>query len=285
MFLKFDKFNEREPFYFDYKEISTKPEDKKANTENHFHNFFEIYLIESGECQYFIDNKVYEIVKGDIVLIPEGIIHNTKYKDNNYSRMLINCSYKYIPSAFNLYQKNAYVYRNNAAWKEIYYIFKKVLEEYKKKEVYSDEILQNYTEILFFHILRNKNYYINNLSSNPLIEDSIKYIQENYSSDITLKNVAKHFSVSPEHLSREFKKVTSFGFCKYLTLFRLKKAQSILKSSEKTMVADVASRCGFNDSNYFSLKFKEMYGISPKQMQLSHKAGTSLLPLNRKHKF
>ena len=39
----------------------------------HYHNLFEIYYMKEGNCSYFIDNKVYEITSGDIVLIPDGV--------------------------------------------------------------------------------------------------------------------------------------------------------------------------------------------------------------------
>lgn len=267
--LKFNKFNEKEPFYFDYKHVSN--EQDEIIMEQHFHNFYEIYLIESGACEYFIDNKVYKVERGDIVLIPEGVIHNTKYKNGNYSRMLINCSYKYIPSQFNLYPKSDYIYRNSKVWDEIYNIFKKIMKEYHDKNSFAEEILESYAQILFLLILRNKNNYTNNCTNNQLIGDAIKYIQENYSNDLTLKEISTQFCVSSEHFSREFKKVTSFGFSKYLNLLRLKKAQGLLKNSEKTKISDIAHQCGFYDSNYFSIKFKEMYGISPKASQLSYK--------------
>ncbi len=129
--MKSNKFSERVSFFFDYKEAS---DDKdEIIMEKHFHNLFEIYLIETGECRYFIDNKIYNIKRGDIVLIPQGVIHNTGYKNGNYSRMLINCSQKYIPASFNLYPKNGYIYRNPEVWDEIYSCFEKIMWEYKKR--------------------------------------------------------------------------------------------------------------------------------------------------------
>ena len=79
--------------------------------------------------------------------------------------------------------------------------------------------------------------------------------------------MAEMFSVCPEHFSREFKKETGFGFCEYLNLLRLKKAEQLLKQNDKIRVSEVSEMVGFNDSNYFSLKFKKMYGTSPKNIR------------------
>ena len=75
--------------------------------------------------------------------------------------------------------------------------------------------------------------------------------------------MAKRFSVSREHFSRRFKKETGFGFCDYVNLLRMKKAETLLKQMDNISVAKVAAQCGFSDSNYFSVKFKKMYNISP----------------------
>ena len=84
---------------------------------------------------------------------------------------------------------------------------------------------------------------------------------------LTLSGLAKRFSVSFEHFSRMFKKETGLGFSKYLNSLRLQYAEQLLKSSEKYSITEVAQICGFDDSNYFSKKFKEVYGISPKKLQ------------------
>ena len=80
---------------------------------------------------------------------------------------------------------------------------------------------------------------------------------------VTLHDVAEHCFVSREHLSRIFKKETGFGFNEYLNIYRLKKANAILTENPKSKVSQVAVRCGFGDSNYFSKQYKKLYGVAP----------------------
>ena len=63
----------------------------------HYHGLYELYFLEDGNCTYIIDDKVYNVQSGDIVIIPDGIIHHTKYDNRNHSRILINCVERYIP--------------------------------------------------------------------------------------------------------------------------------------------------------------------------------------------
>ena len=84
---------------------------------------------------------------------------------------------------------------------------------------------------------------------------------------MTLDDVAAACYISKEHLSRTFKRETGFGFSEYLNLYRLKKADALLRDRPELRVVDVAMRCGYNDSNYFSKVYKKMFGVSPKQAQ------------------
>ena len=98
-----------------------------------------------------------------------------------------------------------------------------------------------------------------------MIEDVVGYIKENFSSEVTLLEVAKKYFVSAEHLSRTFRRQTGFGFNEFLTLVRLQHAEYMLKNRDGRSISEIAYSCGFNDSNYFSDKFKRSYGKSPLQ--------------------
>ena len=81
--------------------------------------------------------------------------------------------------------------------------------------------------------------------------------------DIKLSAIAKDIGKSMEHLCRSFKEQTGFGFSEYLTLYRLQRAEYILMNEPGRAICEIAYSCGFNDSNYFSYRFKEQYGVSP----------------------
>jgi transcriptional regulator GlxA family with amidase domain len=104
-------------------------------------------------------------------------------------------------------------------------------------------------------------------SESPIVEKAVAEIRRQYSKAVTLEAVAAACFVSKEHLSRTFKKETGFGFSEYLNLYRLKRADMLLRERRDMRVVDVAMQCGFNDSNYFSKVYKKMFGVSPKQAQ------------------
>lgn len=234
----------------------------------HYHSLYEIYFLEEGNCTYIIDDKVYNVQAGDIVIIPDSVIHHTKYDNIKHSRILVNCTGRYIPTSIqtNISTGN-YLFRNPFVADEIRKLLDKIETEYNLGDSFSDEIISCHTHSLFYLLMRNTGSCIDITDGNKVIERAVAYIKENFASDITLSSLAKMFSVSPEHFSRLFKKETGLGFSKYLNSLRLQYAEQLLKSSDEHNITRVAEKSGFEDSNYFSKKFKEAYGTSPKKVQ------------------
>lgn len=259
--MDFEKFSEDEKFVFSHFIGKTMP-----LPPHHYHNLFEIYFMEDGKCNYFIDNKSYEVLQGDVVLIPEGVLHKTTYDVENHARILINCSNAYIPKSVIPYiPKMMPLYRNPDISGEIYTLLKQIEEDYTNPDSFSADSIISRTNMLFLLLARHKNDCEKVISRNIHIEDIINYIRDNYDKPLRLSEISKKFGLSPEHISRTFKKETGFGFSEYVTLTRLKNAEVLLINERKTSISKIAFRCGFNDSNYFSVKFKNMYGVSPSE--------------------
>ena len=89
------------------------------------------------------------------------------------------------------------------------------------------------------------------------------YLTQNYSSQITLEQLARHFEISSANLSRLFRREFGVGFNRYLTTLRLESAMALLHSTTLP-VSEVALRCGFSDSSYFIRIFREHFGATPK---------------------
>ncbi|PJC88193.1 hypothetical protein CSW98_03475 [Vibrio sp. HA2012] len=72
---------------------------------------------------------------------------------------------------------------------------------------------------------------------------------------------SKSLYVSERSLQRKFKSLSGKTFTEQLNQTRLEKACELLLAGRK--ISDVAFDTGFNDASYFSLRFKNYYGISP----------------------
>lgn len=249
-------------FYFNKTENKT-----CSNSTQHFHSGFEVYYMKEGKCHYFINDTSFDIVSGDVILIPEGTLHGTSYGSKPCTRLLINFQSGFIaPEILSALCEIGYLYRNPASVPAINDHFSRIDYEYNRADSLSHAAIKSLVESLFMLMIRNRGTRIAQ-DRNSIVEATIKYIQANYNSTIRLAEVAKMLSVSEEHLSRVFKKEITFGFSEYVTLIRLQKAEHMLKNEPSRAITEVAYACGFNDSNYFSYKFKRAYGVTPSEVR------------------
>jgi AraC-like DNA-binding protein/ligand-binding sensor protein len=97
-----------------------------------------------------------------------------------------------------------------------------------------------------------------------LIRQSIYYIHQNYTENMTLETVAGHVHLSPSYFSSLFNKQTGLSFTSYVSRLRVERAKKLLKKTEMSLI-DIATALGFGSQSYFSSVFKKHVGESPKQ--------------------
>lgn len=94
-----------------------------------------------------------------------------------------------------------------------------------------------------------------------------KAIQDRLSdSNLTLKSLAQDLGFSPSYLSVLLKKELGVSFQEYMIQERMKMAKLLLLTTD-LKIYEIANEVGFEDMNYFSYRFKQMVGISPRQFK------------------
>lgn len=100
--------------------------------------------------------------------------------------------------------------------------------------------------------------------SNIIIDKAKKYICENYFKKITLECICNELFLSPNYFSYFFKKETGESYMEYLQKIRMEEGKKLLKTSNKK-VYEIAEKIGYNDYKYFTMQFKKIVGMSPKE--------------------
>ena len=94
------------------------------------------------------------------------------------------------------------------------------------------------------------------------------YVQENYQNQITRESVARNFGLTPNHVSRLFRREGNMQFRDYLTLVRIDRAKFMLKTY-KSPLKEIALNCGYLDLAYFCRVFKTMTQVTPTDYRLA----------------
>lgn len=244
--------------------------------QTHYHPDYEVYYLTEGRCRYFIHNKTYSLTAGDIVVIPPGLIHKVIYETPSHSRLLINCTEDYVPkTVLPVIERIAYFSQTPDTARQTASIYAKLREAVIHPDAFAQDTIRCCAMQLFLLMAKTASQSKPLATNSPFIEQAVAFIRVNYMDRFTLTDVAKYCAVSPEHLSRVFKKETGFGFNEYLNLYRLRKADALLKSGHVQSICQIATLCGFKDSNYFSGAYKKLFGIPPshvRKMQQTEKA-------------
>ena len=240
----------------------------------HHHLSFEIFYIISGEREYFIEDDFFKLREGDMVIVPENLLHRTDGK--SASRYLIYFSRPYLEkyltsqmiSSLAIHRPS--VFRPDEEQREqLKVLFNKIFSEYEKAPEDDPRLFGYLLQILLMLTNSNSAYAPSEYTDNR-IEEIIKYINESYASINNIDEIASRFYISKYYLCRLFNQNLGTSLITYLNTIKIRKACEML-CEEKYSITDTATKCGFNSPSYFCKVFKEERGISPSQYKKQHK--------------
>ncbi len=95
-----------------------------------------------------------------------------------------------------------------------------------------------------------------------------RFIEKNYASELSLKDIAAAFYFSPNYLCRLFKQGAGQTVLQYVNDYRMKKAQELLETTSMK-VGSVAQAVGYHSPSYFCQCFRDCIGVSPETYRRS----------------
>ena len=98
------------------------------------------------------------------------------------------------------------------------------------------------------------------------------YIENHYSEDISLNDLAEWFGLSPNYMSLVFKNIMDCNFKEYLSKIRCQKARELMEQNQNLKISEIAAMVGIQNVNTFIRVFKKDCGISPGQYLLKIKS-------------
>lgn len=132
-----------------------------------------------------------------------------------------------------------------------------------KEQTNTDQALSSFLSSLN-HFISQKNRVINRLECTKVstkkmlwnhLEQAKSFILENFSSQITLSDIAESAYLSPFHFQRSFKQAFGISPTQYLISLRMRKAKELYQHGEA--LSSIALQCGYEDKKYFIKTFKK----------------------------
>lgn len=168
------------------------------------------------------------------------------------------------------------------------FVVSSLLKELKKYDILqSDTKYLSYNDFYHFDLLyeyiRNcisqSNYgskAFENNNHSYAIKKCLDYINDHYTENIALTDLADHIEMSRSYLSFLFKKETGYSFSRYLMKKRVDTSKNLLTSTQEKIYL-VAEKVGFDNPYYFSKVFKEQTGFTCKEYREKQFINTNLV--------
>ncbi|MES9760525.1 AraC family transcriptional regulator [Priestia megaterium] len=125
----------------------------------------------------------------------------------------------------------------------------------------------------FLMILKRQSYFScndKNINYQTKVYPLLVWLEQHYMDSIGVDDMAKIINVSPQYLSRLFKKYFNISPYAYLRQLRISKAKRILIMKPSLTIAEVAKLVGYLDTSHFILNFREQENLTPLAFRKLH---------------
>ena len=260
----------QKPYYF-ITHLTT--ESPSSPNVLHCHDEYEILLYEEGDSSFIIEDKMYTLTPGDIIISRKHEMHRIMHgKPTVYRRFILMVD----PEFFQMHNCTEYEDRflRNPANTDNKISAKLVrssglydaFEKYKK---YSKNFTEDPNSPILTAILIEILYLIHKISrfstsdqTHWPIRSIIQYLNNSYTENITLDMLSQKFFISKYYLCRIFHQTTGLTIHDYIRLKRLTLVREL--NAKGKNLGEAAIAAGFTDYSSFYRAYKKEYGVSPR---------------------
>lgn len=269
------KFESRENHIFEDNQlpflarISLSKDDYQWTSPTDVHNDkLEIAFIEKGVAYYTIDMNTVTAKAGEVVIINPNTLHSVSSSTTDPTSIWVIHAkdFKICNLEPNTLLKNrnfiVLAMKDNREF--VRHLFHEIRFLYQKRGLEASKIV-NFALCMLMSLLYDMQDDVDLIiadSCDHFAKDIMLYLNENYTRKLTLEGIAKHFHISPSHLSHEFTKYFSISPINYLINRRLCEAKWKLISSNDSL-EEIAFSLGYDNVSHFKNTFTKRTGCSP----------------------
>ena len=247
----------------------------------HWHEEYEIIYVSDGVFHFIVDGEMVTVAQNQALILDRYAIHiadgHIPYADFRYNCFVF--GYRFLfpdPSS-----KIAQIFSAQTSESQM-----SLTQKITGERPYEKEILEHLQQLdklcqhlegnelavqihllsIFQKLLEEKAYTPRQnklITQSDLVKKALLNIQQSFLDPPAIVDLADSLNISVNHFIRLFKTMVGSTPKQYIQNLRLHQALSLMKNDPSIPIAEIASRSGFDDNNYFSRVFKEKVGISP----------------------
>lgn len=223
------------------------------------------HYILHGNGTFIMNNKTYDLAKGNIFYIPPGMsAHYFPDKKNPWIYTWVGFSGSRADALIeylNLSEENSVYFDQDLTLKPL---FNELADTYNHSKFLNLDCLSIFINIMQKIILKEHKQDVELSPRQTHIRMARQYIENNYQFNIKVKDIANSLSLSPNYLANIFKLELGISPKQCLIDYRIQKACQLLLNNDM-LVKDVANKVGYSNPLHFSAEFKRIKLVSPKE--------------------
>ncbi len=253
--------------------------ERMSVTQYHCHDYFEFYIHLGGGQFMGVDSHLYALRPNQLFILPPFFMHglNCIGEMHNYERAYLNISPEVLRNLGCNQLDLDQFFRSHAAHgrytyelsPEIASEFCSLVRQLQEQECLTEDPVRRFQD---YSLMIKALAMISNVLGaaapaesepimNSIIQDVLTHINNHYTEQLNVNDLAKLFNVSPSYLSHEFTRFTNRSVYNYILYRRVMLARQQMLGDES--LNSIAFQCGFSDYSNFLRAFIKITGISP----------------------
>jgi len=248
------------------------------------HHYFELYGIEGGGTTLQVQDRLFAVREGDLVVIGSDLYHRTIDHPKSLPRLVALFFEPELVLATDgtgeemeylmpfLGQKPDFphvVPAGSGLPAQVVDLIHHIHKELPATTVVGRLTVKTYLKMILVLLLQ---YYSGYLGSRAEMDRKradlerlrpvFDYVEKHYDSPIQVGQAAHLCAMSTSHFMYFFKRATGQSFLSYVNHFRIAKAQVLLATSD-TPLANISQEVAFCNQSYFGMVFRKLVGVTP----------------------
>lgn len=224
----------------------------------HLHRSFEFMYVKCGQIEVSINTRKFYVKENECILILPYEIHTFSTVSSSDSYICV-FSPEYIKTFHNMiYEKHL----NNPV----------IPLSPSTHSLITDKIFRANNNLLemkacFYlicsEVIDQTDILDNKKSDYELLHETLNYIQDNFTNNISLKSVSLELGYSYNYLSKYLNNMLGLSFVDFINENRINYALYLLKNTEDS-ITDIAYVCGYSSIRSFNRNFLNLMNMTPK---------------------
>ena len=228
----------------------------------HSHAFTELFYVRDGQGEFLLEDKIYPISKDDLIIVNPHINH-TEISKGTPPLSYFTVGVEGVCFSFND-QKEYRIFNCRKKEADLLFYFNSLFQELDKQSEGYEKICNYLLHILILQLQRITDSPFELITAqHPSKECAYikRYLDSNYSANISLDHLSALSHLNKYYLSHEFTKYYGISPMNYLSRKRIDVCKELLENTDYG-ISDIAHLVGFSSQSYLSQSFRKSCGMT-----------------------